>query len=159
MFVRFTVNRLHEDSRQQLGILHAVRYLRDDKELTSSERARANRVFNWLYSHLDAPSKKMLRSNPNAVSWFRIGAHEHIKRVERLIPIVEAHGYIAKRRMSKDPGEIIYSDAVQVFAIRRAKTQPSGFRQRRGRAAVPCRMPCRAVPEPGRYPLPAPYFR
>ena len=149
MFVRFTVNGLHEDSRQQLGILHAVRYLRDDKELTPSELTRANRVFDWLYSHLDAPSKKTLRSNPTAVSWFRVGAREHIKRVERLIPIVEAHGYIARRRTSKNPGEIVYADAVQVFANRRSKTQ-SGSRQRRGRAVVPCRMPCRAVPEPGR---------
>jgi hypothetical protein len=137
MFVRFTVNELHEDSRQQLGILHAVRYLRDEKALTPSELARSNRVFDWLYSHLDAPSKKTLRSNPTAVSWFRVGAREHIKRVERLIPIVEAHGYIARRRTSKNPGEIVYSDAVQVFAIRRSKAQGSGFGQRRGRRAVP----------------------
>ena len=74
MFVRITVNKMHEDSRQRLGILHAVRYLRDDKKLTRSELARANRVFDWLYLHLDAPSKKILRSNPAAVSWFRIEA-------------------------------------------------------------------------------------
>jgi hypothetical protein len=121
MFVRITVNKLHEDSRQRLGILHAARYLRDDKKLTRSELARANRVFDWLYSHLDAPSKKILRSNPAAVSWFRIEAKEHIKRVERLIPIVQAHGYVANRRTSTNPGEVVYSDAAQVFANRRSK--------------------------------------
>jgi hypothetical protein len=135
MFVRVTVNRLHEDSRQRLGILHAVRYLRDDKKLTRSELARANRVFDWLYSHLAAPSKNILQSNPAAVSWFRIEAREHVKRVERLIPIVEAHGYLASRRTSATPGKSVYSDDVQVFANRRSKTQ-SGYRQSRDRAAV-----------------------
>ena len=133
MFVRITINRLHKDSRQQLGILHAVRFLRDDNELTSSELARANRVFEWLYSHLKAPSKKTLQSNPTAVSWFRIEAREHIKRVERLIPIVEAHGYVANRRTSSNPGEIVYSDAVQVLANRRPNTQRSGSKQPRDR--------------------------
>jgi hypothetical protein len=136
MFVRITISKLHEDSRQRLGILHAVRYLRDDKKLTRSELARANRLFNWLYLHLDAPSKKILRSNPAAVSWFRIEAREHIKRVERLISIVEAHGYVVTRRTSANPGEIVYADDVQVFANRRSKTQPSGSRQGRVRASV-----------------------
>src|SRR5215813_14069405 len=103
MFVRITVNRLHQDSRQRLGILHAVRYLRDDKKLTQSELARANRVFDWLYSHLRAPGKKTLKRNPAAVSWFRIEAEQHIKRVERLIPIAEAHGYVVSRRKSTNP--------------------------------------------------------
>jgi hypothetical protein len=134
MFVRITVNRLHQDSRQRLGILHAVRYLRDDKKLTRSELARANRVFDWLYSHLEAPSKKTLRNNPAAVSWFRIESEEHIKRVERLIPIVEAHGYVANRRISTNPGKIIYSDSVQVFANRRSKTQLTNSRPGRNRA-------------------------
>jgi hypothetical protein len=123
MFVRISVNATHEDSRQPLGILHAVRYLRDRKELTSSELARANAVFDWLYSHLEAPSKRTLRSNPMAVSWFRIEAREHIKRVERLIPIVEAHGYVSKRRTSRNPGNVIYSDAFQVFAAPKSKSR------------------------------------
>ena len=134
-FVRITVNAKHEDSRQPLGILHAVRYLRDDKRLTSSQLARANRVFDWLYSHLDAPTTRTLRSNPTAVSWFRIGAREYIKRVERLIPIVEAHGYVARRKTSANPGEIVYSDAIQVFAKRRQNAQLSGSRRRSNRAS------------------------
>ena len=150
MFVRITVNRLRQDSRQQLGILQAVRYLRDDQKLTPSELARADKVFNWLYSHLDAPSKKTLRTNPTAVSWFRIEAREHIKRVERLIPVVEAHGYVARRRTCVSPGKVIYSDAVQVLADRRPSTQPSGFRQRRDGASARIGRHRRAVPEPGR---------
>lgn len=136
MFVRITVNKLHGDSRQRLGILHAVRYLRDDKQLTHSELARANRVFDWLYLHLDAPSRKILRSNPAAVSWFRIDAREHIKRVERLASIVEAHGYVVSRRKSANPGRIVYADDVQVFAKRRSKTKRFGHRRRRVRASV-----------------------
>jgi hypothetical protein len=150
MFVRITVNRLHQDSRQQLGILHAVRYLNDDQKLTPSEFGRADKVFKWLYSHLDAPSKKTLRSNPTAVSWFRVDAREHIKRIERLIPIVEAHGYVTKRRTCLSPGKIIYSDAVQAFAVRRPSTQPSGSRQRRDVVFARLGRHRGTVPEPGR---------
>jgi hypothetical protein len=136
MFTRITVNRLHRESHRRLGILHAVRYLRDDKKLTRSELARANRVFDWLYAHVDAPTKKTLRNNSAAVSWFRSDALQHIKRLERLIPIVEAHGYVAGRRTSSNPGKIVYSDDVQVFAIGRSKTQPAGCRQGRNRVSV-----------------------
>jgi hypothetical protein len=150
MFVRITANRLRKNSRQQLGILQAVRYLRDDQKLTPSEFARADKVFDWLYSHLDAPSKKTLRSNPTAVSWFRIEAREHLKRVERLIPIVEAHGYVAKRRTCLKPGKVVYSDALQVLADRRTSTQLSDSRNRRGGASARIGRHRRAVPEPGR---------
>jgi hypothetical protein len=129
MFIRISVNAMHQDSRQPLGILQAVRYLRDDDRLTASQFAKADAVFDWLYSHLDAPSKKLLRSNPTAVSWFRVEAREHIRRVERLIPIVEAHGYVAKRRTSRNPGRIIYSDVFQVFAKPRSKRPTRGSSQ------------------------------
>ena len=150
MFVRITVNRLHKDSRRQLGIPHAVRYLRDDQELTPSELAKADKVFTWLHSHLDAPSKKTLLSNPTAVSWFRMEAREHIKRVERLIPIVEAHGYRAIRRTVLNPGKLIHADAEQVFATRLPTTQPPGSRQRRNGASARIGRQRRAMPEPGR---------
>jgi hypothetical protein len=150
MFVRITVHRLHQESRQQLGILHAVRYLNDDQKLTPSEFERADKVFRWLYSHLDAPSKKTLRDNPTAVSWFRIEAREHIKRIERLIPIVEAHGYVAKRRTCVSPGKIIYSDGVQAFAVRRPKTRLSGSRQPRDATSARIGRARRAAPEPAR---------
>ncbi len=123
MFVRITVNATHRDSRKPLGILQAVRWLRDAKELTASEFAKADSVFRWLSLHLSAPSKQMLRSNRTAVSWFRAEAREHIRKVERLIPIVQAHGFVASRTASRNPGEVIYADAFQVIAKARPSTQ------------------------------------
>lgn len=116
MFIRFTVKQLNEDSCQPLGVLHAIRYLRDDGKLTSSQLKLANKIFDWLFDNLEAPNKKILQKNPTAVSWFRDGAKRHIKQVERLIPIAEAHGHKVIRRTCLNPGSIIYSDSIQVFA-------------------------------------------
>ena len=119
MFLRFTVNEIHEDSGRYLGILHAVRYLRDDNKLTSSQLKISNKVFDWLYKNLEAPDKKTLRKYPTAVSWFREEAKKHIKQMERLAPIVAAHDYKMKRRKCMNPGKIIYADEFQVFALSR----------------------------------------
>jgi len=116
MFVRLTVPELHEESGQQVGIFHAVRYLRDDGELTEAEETAANEVFDWLFDRLEAPNDGLLAKSPTAVSWFRSDASEHLLRAQRLVPILEAHGYRVMRAECVDPGEVVYADSVQVFA-------------------------------------------
>jgi hypothetical protein len=117
MFLRFTIADLHEESGQPLGILHAVRYLRDDHRLTGEQEETANDVFDWLYVHLDAPGENVLKANPDAVSWFRATAIDHIAQAERLIPILEYHGYHVASTKLLDPGTIVYADSAQVLAL------------------------------------------
>lgn len=119
VFVRLTIADLHDQSGQQIGIFHAMRYLRDDGDLSDREESVANEVFDWLFDHLDAPHDHVLEENPTAVSWFRAAATEHLAQAERLIPILEAHAFQVIRAESVDPGEVIYEDAVQVFAMPR----------------------------------------
>jgi hypothetical protein len=117
MFVRFTVAGLVDQSHAPVGIFYAVRYLRDDGLLTGVQESIADEVFDWLYDHLDAPADGVLEANPEAVSWFRATATAHIARAERLVPIVEEHGYPVVRARVLDPGTIVYSDTVQVLAL------------------------------------------
>lgn len=116
MFVRLTVSELHGESGQQLGIFHAVRYLRDDGKLSRAEEAAANEIFDWLFEHLDAPDENVLNKCPAAVSWFRATASEHLRYAQRLVPILEAHGYRVIRTESVKPGKVVYADPIQVFA-------------------------------------------
>jgi hypothetical protein len=118
MFVRLTVSEFHETSGQQLGIFHAVRYLRDDGALTEAEEAAANEVFDWIFDNLESPDNGLLANHAAAVSWFRDNAVQHLQYAQRLVPILEAHGYRVIRTECVDPGEILYSDATQVFARR-----------------------------------------
>jgi hypothetical protein len=117
MFLRFTTDEVHAESRQPVGIFHAVRYLRDDGLLTDKQLEIANEVFDWLYDHLDAPDEHILEVNPEAVSWFRATATDHIVQAKRLIPILEDHGYQVTSVMLRDPGSIVYADPAQVFAL------------------------------------------
>jgi hypothetical protein len=64
MFLRFTIADLHEVSGQPLGIFHAVRYLRDEGQLTTQQEDVANEVFDWLSDHLDAPTRMFLKTTP-----------------------------------------------------------------------------------------------
>ncbi len=123
MFLRFTTIDLHEESGQPIGIFHAVRYLRDDGLLTDRQEEIANEVFDWLYDHLDAPGQHVLEANPEAVSWFRATATLHIYQAERLIPILEAHGYHVTRARLLDPGTIVYADSAQVLACQLFREQ------------------------------------
>ena len=118
MFVRYTVTGIDGESDSPIGIFHAVRYLRDDGLLTNEQEEIANGVFDWLYDHLDAPSEGVLEANPEAVSWFRSTAVDHLAQAERLLPILEGHGYPIKRAESLDPGTIVYADSAQVLALR-----------------------------------------
>jgi hypothetical protein len=117
MFLRFTIANLHEGPGQPVGIFHAVRYLRDDGRLTVEQEEIANDVFDWLYDHLDAPSEHVLETNPEAVSWFRATATDHIAQAERLIPLLEHHGYRVTSARLLDPGTIVYADSAQVLAL------------------------------------------
>jgi hypothetical protein len=116
MFLRLTIN-MDEHSGQPLGIFHAVRYLRDDGQLTQEQEEIANTVFDWLHDHLDAPGEEVLEANPEAISWFRATATDHIAQAERLIPILEDHGYQVVKARQTDPGTIVYADAAQVLAL------------------------------------------
>lgn len=117
MFLRFTTTDLHEGSQQLLGIFHAVRYLRDEGQLTVEQEEVADAVFDWLYDHLDAPGDHILETYPEAVSWFRATATDHIAQAKRLIPILEDHGCRVTTNRRQTLGTIVYADSVQVLAV------------------------------------------
>ncbi len=119
MFIRFDIAEIHHASGQPLGVLHAVRYLRDEGILTPAERSVSDPVFQWMYDHLDAPDETILVAHPEAVSWFRATATECLRQAELLITILEAHGQIVTRRHEVDPGPLVYEDSVQVLALSR----------------------------------------
>lgn len=116
IFVRFIVDANHEDSKLPLGIMHAVRYLRDDGKLTKRQLQSCDKVFDWLYENLEAPRKSVFKTHPFAVSWFRASAIRHLSWTRRLIPVVVCHGYQVSIMETSQPGKIIYEDRAQIIA-------------------------------------------
>jgi len=113
-YVRFVVLEIHPYSGQQVGVFHAVRYLRDDGILSPEEHARARELMEWFNDNMELPSR-FSRSNKHgaqtkAISWFKPTAGEHISRMWELCQILEGHGRASR------PGYVVYEDDVQVTA-------------------------------------------
>ena len=120
-FIRLVTNEIHVHSGQALGVFHAVRYLRDDGELSRMEEAIADRVFDWLAEDLDSPPSGLLRKYPRAVSWFRLEARQHVSRAETLAKLLVKRGVRVRRLERVHPGRIVFTDEHQIFALPRAR--------------------------------------
>jgi transposase-like protein len=102
-------------------VVHAIRYLRDDRLLTKRQLQAATVVINWLADHLEAPDRVVLRTHPSAVSWFRESSGRHLVRMQRLVNIAESNGVNVRRRQTMTPGRIVYSDPNQILALPRKR--------------------------------------
>ncbi len=127
-YIRFTVRGTPLGPGRPIGVLHAIRYLRDDGVLTRRQEQVANQVFDWLFAHLPAPSRAIVRAYPTALSWYRSTARKAIAMTRRLEPILKDHGCQVVRTSRLRPGRIVYSDAQQVFAVPRGARSSSGRR-------------------------------
>jgi hypothetical protein len=121
-FIRLVTTEIHVHSGHALGVFHAMRYLRDDGGLSRSEEAAADRVFDWLSDHLASPPPGLLRRHPEAVSWFRIEARQHIARAEKLARLLVKKGIRVRRLERVHPGRIVFMDEHQIFALPRARS-------------------------------------
>src|SRR5688572_21038379 len=69
VYLRFAVGRIDEDSRQQLGVFHAARELKEEYGLESDVARMLRPVQNWFNEYLFAPHVA-----PSAIFWFKSGA-------------------------------------------------------------------------------------
>lgn len=69
-----------------MGIFHAVRYMRDDGELTEEEFNIADELMGWFSDNMKSPieylNKQKSKKSEVYISWFKDSAREHIKRQE-----------------------------------------------------------------------------
>src|SRR5277367_6824284 len=57
MYLRFSVTEIDENSERELGVFHAVRYLRDEAKLESYEEERIDSIIHWFSAHLEEPTR------------------------------------------------------------------------------------------------------
>lgn len=113
MFIRFIVHEKHVRSNRRLGIFHAMRYLRDDGELTDDELREMDQVITWFANHMDAPDRL---SRTKAISWFKDSAKEHISNIRKIIAVLKAHDIEVEMVRTDKPGYLVHEDGFQVFA-------------------------------------------
>jgi hypothetical protein len=122
MYLRFVVTEIDEDSQKELGVFHAVAYLREDGKLFDYEEKLYDEIRLWFNKHLERPArftaskgKHHLKLN-KAISWFKSGAHEHLERVRGLVSILQNHGIHVHTLKTKKVGYVVYEDDFQIVA-------------------------------------------
>jgi len=120
MFVRFVTDEIHLDSNQRLGIFHAIRYLRDDNELTEGEFKLADSLMTWFADNMESPieflNKQKSKKSETYISWFKDTASEHIRNARELSKIIEGKNVRVEFLRTKKPGKIVYEDEFQIFS-------------------------------------------
>lgn len=120
MFIRFVTNEISEESSQKLGIFHAIRYMRDDNELTESEFEVANEIVNWFSVNLESPldflNNQKSKKSDVYISWFKASAKEHITKARGFSAILENKDVAVEILTTNKPGKIVYEDEFQIFA-------------------------------------------
>lgn len=122
MYLRFVVAEIHRDSGKELGVFHAVRYLREDGELAPHEEEQHDQILKWFSDNLKKPPKftaskpPFYRKKSKAISWFKDTAHEHIDRIRSLVEILRNHGIAVQMLKTERVGYVVYEDEYQIVA-------------------------------------------
>src|SRR5687767_12415865 len=121
MFVRFVVAERHPDSLQDRGIVSALYDLEKRGELLPHEITWFHDVERWLDQHLPRPSRFSRSKRPGApslaISWLRLSAGEHLRRMRELVHLLEHKGVPVTELRTERPGHVVYEDDHQVAAI------------------------------------------
>jgi hypothetical protein len=122
MYLRFVVAELHHDTGKELGVFHALRFLREDGGLTPDEEELHNQIREWFAANLKTPTKFTASKPPHyrkkskAISWFKDTAHEHIGHMRSLAEILRDHGISVEMLKTERVGYVVYEDEHQVVA-------------------------------------------
>lgn len=119
MFIRFVVNRTHDDSGKRQGIFQTAYALW--RTLPSGYEAdRLGNVLAWFNASLARPTRLTRSRRPHrkaqAICWFKRDARYHLARAHEMRHILEAHGIAVEMITTRRPGFVVYQDDVQVAA-------------------------------------------
>lgn len=122
MYLRFVVGEIDEDSQRELGVFHAIGYLREQGRLFPYEEEQHDLIREWFNKNLEKPTRfttskgAFYRNKNRAISWFKDSAQEHLDRVRSLVAILENHGVAVQMLKVNRVGYIVYEDEYQIVA-------------------------------------------
>ncbi len=122
MYLRFVCSRIDEDSHCRLGVFQAAyELLASNALIESADRDAMRSVLDWYKAHLDAPDRfsrsRKINAAPNAISWYRQTAHDHIQRMHQLCVVLNRYGIATEILRTDRPGVIVYEDDHQIAAV------------------------------------------
>jgi hypothetical protein len=116
MYVRFVVRSDKDRPCSLTGVITEARILRDRGVLEPHEQEWLEQIFEWYNDHLPCPPFSQKRWSKNAISWFKDGAGDLIKRIWDVVALLKEHGVPVRILRTDKPGMILYEDEFQVVA-------------------------------------------
>jgi len=120
MYVRFVDHHIDWASGKRRGIFRVAGALRRSGCLTAPDAARLTEIESWFDENLRKPTRfaRSRTHHPRAVaiSWFKSGAREHIRRMNAMRQLLETYGYTIEMLKTRRPGYVVYEDEAQVAA-------------------------------------------
>jgi hypothetical protein len=120
MFIRFVVNTIDADSCRRQGLFIAAAALQDSGRLSADDDHRLEALKGWFNKNLERPKRLSVSARhnkkPQAISWFKETALEHIKKMQEFQKILERYGYVVERITADRIGYIRYEDEFQAAA-------------------------------------------
>jgi len=129
MYLRFVVPEIDWESGRELGVFHALAYLRDDGRLFPYEIDQYDSIREWFNQKLARPTRFTCSKSPNynkprkAICWFKDTAHEHIAWAWWMAAILENHQVPVRLLKAKRVGYVVYEDPYQIVAEPFAEAQ------------------------------------
>jgi len=115
-YIRFVINVKDEDSNVEQGIFQAVAQGLEWQTITGSDADELNKLRAWFSENLEKPTSFGRNKLSLGISWFKVGATEHISRVWEMVHILERNGIYVKKIRTERPGFVVYEDEWQLVA-------------------------------------------
>jgi len=126
VYLRFISAERGHMRRCALGIFQSSYYIEHDSEQPLYYRQAIRQELDWFNRWLDVTSDM----DDRGVCWFKAGSQDMIRHARALAFWISECGLIIAELRTANPGQILYADDHQVFAIPHSRT-PTRWRQAR----------------------------
>jgi hypothetical protein len=127
-YIRFVIAEKDENSLVERGIFHAAGQALEWRQITGSDADELTELQRWFGENLAKPSSIGRNKLRLGICWFKTEAGDHIKRIWRMVDILERHGIHVRKIRTERPGYLIYEDQWQLVAepFRKGSLGPKG---------------------------------
>jgi len=112
-FLRLAAVEIHPDSARPAGVFAAAYWLRDSCRCRLEDKQRLRRRLRWFERNLTIPRD----IPPAAIFWFRADGRRCVHRIWGIVRTLRANGSAIRMVTTRQPGRIVYCDALQIAAI------------------------------------------
>jgi hypothetical protein len=119
--IRFVTDERHPPYGHRTGIFMNAYAVWRAHRLDPADHQELRALLDWFNENLKRPERLAASRRPHGdetgISWIRSTAHEHMKRLRRMVALLQSGGVKIHELRTLRPGYILYEDDHQVVAL------------------------------------------